>query len=378
MRKKIIAMALVGGRGTRLGKITKNTAKPAVSFGGKYRLIDFVLSNVSNSGIDTIGLVTQYEPHDLMKYISYGSTWDLNVNDGGVSFLTPYTSSDGEAWQKGTAHAIKQHFRFIDQYNPDHVLILSGDHIYKMDYQKMLDEHIRKNSDLSIATFKVKDNPSRYGIVELEKTTKKVLGFEEKPEQPKSQIASMGVYIFKKEVLRTLLNIGEDKEYFDFGKDIIPLSLQYDLNVYAYRFDGYFRDVGTVESLFEANMDLIKNPQFLKLHEYKDWPIYTKSSNLPPHHIQGDSSIKNSLISDGCLVNGMIQNAIISSGTFIDVETKLKNVIVFQNATINKHCDIENAIILENTVILEGTKLHFDEVTVVDNEFLWKLGEQYE
>jgi len=376
MRKKVIAMALVGGRGTRLENITKHTAKPAVSFGGKYRLIDFVLSNVCNSNIDTIGLITQYEPHDLMTYIGHGSTWDLDVNDGGVSFLTPYTSIEGEAWQKGTAHAIKQHFRFIDQYDSEYVLILSGDHIYKMDYQLMLEEHINKKADVSIATFKVNSNPSRFGILELDKLGR-VKGFEEKPLKPKSKIASMGVYIFNKEVLRTLLNI-EEYETFDFGKDVIPLALKHDLNVVGYRFDGYFRDVGTVQSLFNANMDLIENSHYLKLHEYKDWPIYTKSSNLPPHHIQEQSNIVNSLISDGCIINGMIYKSVISSGTVIKSGASIKNTIIYSNVVINRNCIIENAIILENSVILENTVLRFDEVTVIDNEYLWKLGDNNE
>lgn len=376
MKKQVIAMALVGGRGSRLENITKYTAKPAVSFGGKYRLIDFVLSNVSNSGIDTIGLVTQYEPHDLMKYISYGSTWDLDVNDGGVSFLTPYTSNDGDAWQKGTAHAIKQHFRFIDLYGPDYVLILSGDHIYKMDYQKMIKAHIRNKADVSIATFKVKEDPTRFGILEIDKQDK-VVSFEEKPEHPKSNIASMGVYIFNKEVLRTLLNSPKE-DYFDFGKDVIPLALDFGYETYSHNYDSYFRDVGTVKSLFEANMDLIDNPQFLKLHEYKDWPIYTKSSNLPPHHVQQESFVNNSLISDGCIINGRLDHCVISAGVVIKSNCTLRNTIIFEGVIINANCKIENAIIMNKSVILENTTLIFDKITVIDNEYLWKLGEKYE
>lgn len=374
MKKKVIAMVLVGGRGTRLGNITKYTAKPAVSFGGKYRLIDFVLSNVSNSAIDTVGLITQYEPHDLMKYIGFGSVWDLDVNEGGVTFLTPYTSVEGEAWQKGTAHAIKQHFRFIDQYNADYVLILSGDHIYKMDYQKMINEHIRKKAEVSIASFKVNDNPSRYGILEVDKAGN-VIGFEEKPENPKSKIASMGVYVFNRSTLKSLLEDKELESTNDFGNDVIPKALRQDKKVVYYRFDGYFRDVGTVQSLFNANMDLIDNPSFLKLHEYKDWPIYTKSSNLPPHHIQGETSISNCMISDGCLVNGNLYRTIVSSGTFIDEGCSVKNSIIFGNVTIKRNCIINNAIILDNTLVPESTILDFDEITVIDNEFLWKLGE---
>jgi glucose-1-phosphate adenylyltransferase len=376
MKKKVIAMVLVGGRGSRLGQITKHTAKPAVSFGGKYRLIDFVLSNITNSGIDTVGLITQYEPHDLMQYIQHGSTWDLDVNDGGVSFLTPYTGFEGDVWQKGTAHAIKQHFRYIDQYNPEHVVILSGDHIYKMDYRKMIDEHINNNAEITIATFKVGKDGSRFGILELDDNNK-VKSFEEKPDYPKSDLASMGVYVFKKSILQMLLASADDG-LFDFGNDIIPYALDHNFNVYGYKFEGYFRDVGTIDALFRANMDLIDNPQYMKLHEYKDFPVYTKSSNLPPHHIMNNSLVRHSMISDGCLISGNLDHCIISSGTVIKSGCKIKNAIIFSKVIVNKGCTIENAIIMDDTVILENTILKFDEVTVVNNDFLWKLGEGHE
>ena len=260
-------MVLVGGRGSRLEHITKHTAKPAVSFGGKYRLIDFVLSNITNSGIDAVGLITQYEPHDLMQYIQHGATWDLDVNDGGITFLTPYTAFEGDVWQKGTAHAIMQHFKYIEQINPEHVIILGGDHVYKMDYQLMIAEHIKQNADITIATFKAGNDASRFGILELDDNNK-VLSFEEKPEHPKSSLASMGVYVFKKSILKSLLGYSDDG-LFDFGKDIIPFALDRELEIYGYQFDGYFRDVGTVDALFKANMDLIDNPSFLKLNQYK-------------------------------------------------------------------------------------------------------------
>ena len=223
-------MVLVGGRGTRLGKITKLTAKPAVSFGGKYRLVDFVLSNLSNSGISTIGLITQYEPYQLLSYIGHGSTWDLDVNEGGISFLTPYTSRDGELWQKGTAHAINQHFRLIDLYDPDYVLILAGDHVYKMDYNEMIDKHIKNKADITIGSFRINSDKSRYGILALDGNGK-VVNFEEKPKNAKSNLASMGVYIFNKKVLKELLDFAEDGD-FDFGKDIIPYALQRELKAY--------------------------------------------------------------------------------------------------------------------------------------------------
>ena len=376
MRRKGTAMVLVGGRGSRLENITKHTAKPAVSFGARYRLIDFVLSNITNSGIDSVGLITQYEPHDLMRYIQHGATWDLDVNDGGVSFLTPYTSFNGDEWQKGTAHAIMQHCKYIDQLDPEYVLILSGDHIYKMDYTEMLNEHIERKADITIGTFKVGADASRFGILELDDNNK-VKSFEEKPEYPKSDLASMGVYIFTRDVMKKLLNDVDDGLY-DFGKDIIPFALRHNVEVYGYKFDGYFKDVGTVESLFEANMDLLDNPQFLKLHEYKDFPIYTKSSNLPPHHVMRDSIVKHSMIADGCLISGDLDHCVISSGTVVKSGSNLKNVIIFSDVTVNRNCTIENAIIMDGTVILENTTLQFDKVTVVDNEMLWKMGDRDE
>jgi glucose-1-phosphate adenylyltransferase len=373
MRKDVVAMVLVGGRGTRLKQITKDTAKPAVSFGGKYRLIDFVLSNLSNSLIDTCGIITQYEPHELMNYISLGSTWDLDVNEGGVQFLTPYTASDGEKWQKGTAHAIKQHFSFIKQYNPKHVIILGGDHIYKMDYRKLIEHHERKKADVTISTFKVTDDPSRYGILTSDESDC-VVDFEEKPNTPKSDQASMGIYVFNTGVLAELL-FSSDESSFDFGHDIIPLSLKRNYRVYTYPFSGYFKDVGTVQSLYDTNMDLIDNPHFLKLHEYVDFPIYTKSSNLPPHHFGRQSVVHNSLISDGCLIYGDVYHSVLSSEIYIATDSIVKNSIIFENVRVQEQCVIENAIILKGTVLMPKTRLVFDEVTIVDNKMVWKLGE---
>lgn len=376
MKKQVIAMVMVGGRGTRLGNITKHTAKPAVSFGGKYRLIDFVLSNLSNSNIDTCGIITQYEPHELMKYIGHGATWDLDVNEGGISFLTPYETKDEEKWQSGTANAIYQHFKYIEQHNPDYVLILSGDHIYKMDYTKMISEHVQKEAEITIASFTVKKNPSRFGILQSDNEGH-VIGFEEKPEHPKSNQASMGIYIFNTKVLKELLEI-DGKKNTDFGGDIIPLALEMKYHIHNYEFSGYFRDVGTIESLFEANMDLIDNPQYLKLREYVDSPVYAKSGNLPPHHIAAECKVVNSLISDGCLVYGDLEHCILSSGVVIEHGSKLVNSIVHKNVRISRMSRVKNAIILENSVILPNTNLIFDEITVVDNDFLWKLGDANE
>ena len=365
-------MVLVGGRGTRLGNITKTTAKPAVSFGGKYKLIDFVLSNLSNSAINTLGIITQYEPYELLSYIEHGSTWDLDVNEAGVNFLTPYTSADGELWQKGTAHSVYQHFRFIDQYDPEHVLILSGDHIYKMDYNKLIYQHKTNKADVTISTFEVNDDPSRYGILELDENDV-IVNFEEKPKNSKSRLASMGVYVFNREVLRTLLKDSNNSNY-DFGNDIIPLALNNNLKVYGYRFKDYFRDVGTVESLYEANMDMLDNPHYLKAYDYSEFPILTKSSNLPPHHIIESNNISNCLISDGCLINGEIKHSILSSGVYVSKGCIVKDSIIHSNVKIGVNSVIEKAIIVENSVVLANTVLKFDEVTVVDNEYLWNVG----
>ncbi len=376
MKKQVIAMVMVGGRGTRLGSITKHTAKPAVSFGGKYRLIDFVLSNLSNSNIDTCGIITQYEPHELMKYIGHGATWDLDVNEGGISFLTPYETKEEEMWQSGTANAILQHFKYIEQHNPDYVLILSGDHIYKMDYTKMISEHIKKQAEISIASFTAKKDATRFGIIESDDKGQ-VVGFEEKPIKPKSDQASMGIYVFNTKVLKKLLEV-DGKKNTDFGTDIIPLALKMNHVIHNYEYNGYFRDVGTVDSLFEANMDLIDNPQYLKLREYVDSPVYAKSGNLPPHHIAANCKVVNTLISDGCLVYGDLDHCILSSGVVIEHGSKVVNSIIHKNVRISRMSRVKNAIVLENSVILPNTNLIFDEITVVDNDFLWKLGDSDE
>ncbi|MCF7926277.1 MAG: NTP transferase domain-containing protein [Candidatus Izimaplasma sp.] len=376
MKKSVVAMVLVGGRGTRLKNITKNTAKPAVLFGGKYKLIDFVLSNLSNSHIDTCGIVTQYEPLELMNHIGLGSTWDLDVNNGGISFLTPYTSMSGEKWQKGTAHAIEQHFKYIEQYDPDYVLILGGDHIYKMNYNNLIKAHKSNNAELTIGTFTVESHPERYGILTVDDKSK-IIGFEEKPNNPKSKLASMGIYLFNTKTLKDLLNKHKDGDV-DFGNDIIPLAIKQEKNIFAYIFDGYFRDVGTVESLYKANMELIDNPQNLKLREYKDLPIFSRSSNLPPHHISAKANVTNSIISDGSLIIGTVYHSVISSGVVIEYKAEVTDSIIHENVKIKEGCTINNCIVMKGTVLLPNTTLDFDEPTIVDNEFLWKLGDRDE
>jgi len=293
VKKTLIAMILVGGKGTRLKEITKDTAKPAVSFGAKYRLIDFTLSNLTNSDIDVVGLVTQYEPYELMGYIGRGASWDLDRLDGGLFFLTPYAKNGDVMWQKGTAHAISQYFSFVKEYEANYVLILSGDQIYKMNYREMLKHHLTHNAMITIAGTRVAaEEASRFGIIEQDEEGL-AKGFEEKPVHPKSNLASMGLYIFNTKVLEELLSNADSEDSIDFGKNIIPRSIRDGLRVSVYEYEGYWRDVGTVESLFNANMDMLDDPQFLKLNVSKDLPVYSKSLNLPPHIVTSSGVVQN-------------------------------------------------------------------------------------
>lgn len=369
-------MVLVGGRGTRLGAITRHTAKPAVPFAGKYKLIDFTLSNLSHAGVDTVGIVTQYEPHELMNYIGHGSTWDLDVNDGGISFLTPYTTQEGDLWQKGTAHAIVQHFRFIDLHHPEHVLVLSGDHVYKMNYADMITEHIKNDADVTIGAFHVTKNAERYGILEA-LPNGQVTAFQEKPDHADSSLASMGIYVFKREVLRELL-ADSPETHPDFGHDIIPYALNRGKQLYVHRFKGYFRDVGTIESLYEANMELIDQPQLLKLHEYVDLPVLTKSTNLPPHHIGRQCIVRDSLISDGCLINGDIHHSVLSNGIHVQDGCLIRDSILFPDVIVGKGSNLRNVIVLQQTRIPAFTRLEFETVTVVGDDEVEQWGERYE
>ncbi|MFW6285505.1 MAG: glucose-1-phosphate adenylyltransferase family protein [Bacillota bacterium] len=372
MKTKVIAMVLVGGRGTRLHPITKRKAKPAVTFGGKYKLVDFVLSNLTNALYTTVGVVTQYEPYSLMNYIQHGATWDLDIPDGGIHFLTPYTSYEGDRWQKGTAHAVRQHQYFIDHYNPEYVLILSGDHVYKMDYNTLVEAHEQSGAEITLSVFKPDNGRERFGVVEIDEDGC-VTGFEEKPENPKSPYASMGVYVFNKDTLKAILN-DEERETFDFGKHIIPKALAKGHSIHSFIFDGYFRDVGTVESLYETNMDLLDHPEYIKLNDYSHLPLYTRSSDMPPHHVMRHDLIKNSLISDGCLVSGSVVHSILSNGVAIKEDAHVEDSLIFQDAVVGENSRIKNAIILEDTIILPNTNLEFDEVTVIDNDTLWALG----
>ena len=328
-RKEIVAMILAGGQGSRLGVLTKDIAKPAVPFGGKYRIIDFPLSNCSNSGIYTVGVLTQYKPLDLNAYIGIGDPWDLDRRNGGVTILPPYQGEKGGAWYKGTANAIYQNIQFIDRYEPEYVLILSGDHIYKMDYYKMLDFHKSHNADATIAVINVPlDEASRFGIMNTNEDST-IYEFEEKPKNPKSTNASMGVYIFKWSVLKGYLIQDEmDKDSSnDFGKNIIPKMLNSGRKLVAYPFKGYWKDVGTIESLWEANMDLLKIDNELNLYD-SEWKIYSDNQIRPAQHIGEKAKIANSLIVEGCIVNGEVEDSILSQGVTVGKNTIIRDSVI--------------------------------------------------
>ena len=351
-KKDCVAMILAGGQGTRLYVLTESTAKPAVPFGGKYRLIDFPLSNCVNSGIDTVGILTQYQPLELNEYIGNGSPWGLNSANGGVHILSPYSRSEGSDWYKGTANAIFQNISFIDRYNPTHVLILSGDHVYKMDYAAMLADHIKNEADCTIAVLNVPiEEASRFGIMNTE-ADGKIYEFEEKPKEPKSTKASMGVYIFRWDVLREYL-IADDADPTssnDFGKNVIPKLLADEHRLYAYEFDGYWKDVGTIDSLWQANMEILgENPE-LNMRDAKSC-IYARNYAHPSSYIAPDAEIVNSYIAEGCTVYGKVYNSVISTGCVIEKDAEVKASFVMPDAVIETHAAIRYAIIGENATV---------------------------
>lgn len=368
MKKEMLAMILAGGQGSRLGVFTKRIAKPAVSFGGKYRIIDFVLSNCSNSGIDTVGVLTQYRPLILNSHIGMGSHWDLDRINGGVYVLQPYMNEKEGNWYEGTAHAIHQNMNFIDSYDPEYVLILSGDHIYKMDYSKMLDYHKEKNAKATIAVIEVPwDEASRFGIMNTNKDGS-IYEFEEKPSNPKSNLASMGVYIFEWKMIRDYF-IKSEKEnlnYDDFGKDLIPTMLQDDVGMYAYPYKGYWRDVGTIQSLWDANMDLIKYRETLDLQDPK-WKIYTNTMAMPPQYIGKGAIVNNSLVADGCMLLGKIEHSVLSHGVFVGENSEIKDSVIMPNVVIGKNVVIEKAMIGEGAIIEDNSiiKNNNNEINVV-------------
>lgn len=356
MKKDTLAMILAGGQGSRLGVFTKRIAKPAVSFGGKYRIIDFVLSNCSNSGIDTVGVLTQYRPLILNSHIGTGSHWDLDRINGGVHILQPYMNEKEGNWYRGTAHAIHQNMDFIDSYNPEYVLILSGDHIYKMDYSKMLDHHKKVGSKATIGVIEVPwDEASRFGIMNTNEDSS-IYEFEEKPANPKSNLASMGVYIFDWKMLKGYFEEVDNNgaNYDDFGKNLIPKMLEDQIPMFAYPFKGYWRDVGTIESLWEANMDIIKSNDEIDLNSSK-WKIYTNTMSMPPQYIGKDSDIQKSLVAGGCKVLGKIENSVLSHGVSVGSDSIIKDSVIMPNVKIGKNVIIEKAMIGEGAIIEDNT-----------------------
>lgn len=342
-KKDMVAMLLAGGQGSRLGVLTKDVAKPAVPFGGKYRIIDFPLSNCINSDIDTIGVLTQYQPMELNAYIGNGQPWDLDRMYGGVRILPPYVRGKEGEWYKGTANAIYQNISYIEQYAPDYVIVLSGDHVYKMNYRWMLEHHIEKGSDCTIAVLEVPlEEASRFGVMNTDEDLR-ITEFEEKPPHPKSNLASMGVYIFSWPVLKKYLIRDEEDpgSSKDFGKDVIPSMLADGMRLFAYKYLGYWKDVGTIESLWEANMDLLKENISLELYDPR-WKIYARNANLPPQHIGHHASLHNCHISEGCKIEGTVEDS-----------------IIFPNVTVCKGAVVKNSVLMSATVVEEDAQVHY-------------------
>ncbi|MFD2681698.1 glucose-1-phosphate adenylyltransferase [Bacillus seohaeanensis] len=382
-KEKCVAMLLAGGKGSRLNSLTKSLAKPAVPFGGKYRIIDFTLSNCTNSGIDTVGVLTQYQPLVLNSYIGIGSAWDLDRKNGGVTVLPPYAESSEVKWYTGTACAIYQNMNYIEQFDPEYVLILSGDHIYKMDYSKMLDYHIEKQADVSISVIEVGwEEASRFGIMNTSEDMR-VLEFEEKPEEPKNNLASMGIYIFNWKVLKEYLKRDNlnSKSSHDFGKDVIPLLLDDKKKLMAYPFEGYWKDVGTVKSLWEANMDLLDSDSKLNLFDY-EWRIYSVNPNEPPQFISEDAVVEESLVNEGCTIEGKVVQSVLFQGTTVNKGAYVKRSVVMPDAVIGPNVYIEQAIVSCNVTIPDGVCIMpeegSDEIILVTEKFLKTLLDQEE
>ncbi len=357
-KKKWVAMLLAGGQGSRLYTLTKRLAKPAVPFGGKYRIIDFPLSNCVNSGIDTVGVLTQYQPLVLNEYLGNGRPWDLDRLDGGLFTLPPYQKSSGSDWYTGTANAIYQNINFIERYDPEHVLILSGDHIYKMDYTKMLAHHEKMGADCTIAVIEVPmEEASRFGIMNTKPDTQ-IYEFEEKPKEPKSNLASMGVYIFRWDKLRQYLidDEADPNSSNDFGKNIIPAMLRNHERMYAYSFDGYWKDVGTIESLWEANMDLLAPSDPLSLYD-PDWKIYSRNPCQPPHYMAVTAHVENSLITEGSRVAGEVDFSVLFAGVTVEEGAVVRDSIIMPGSVVRSGALVQYAIVAENSVIGENAKV---------------------
>jgi len=363
-KKEMIAMLLAGGQGSRLGVLTNYVAKPAVPYGGKYRIIDFPLSNCVNSGIDTIGVLTQYQPLELNAYIGNGQPWDLDRLYGGVSILPPFVRGKAGEWYKGTANAIYQNMQFIEMYNPEYVLILSGDHIYKMNYQMMLDYHEAKNADCTIAVLRVPmEEASRFGVMNADQDLR-INEFEEKPPVPKSNLASMGVYIFNWSKLREYLvkDEADPDSTNDFGKDVIPEMLRCGERMYAYEFKGYWKDVGTVESLWEANMDILDPNVPLNLDD-PPWKIYSRNGNLPPQYVGNHAAIRNSNISEGCIINGYVENSIVFPGVTIEKGAVVRSSVIMPGCRIGADAVVEYSILATAVNVGERARIGYTEKT---------------
>ena len=360
IKKEMIAMLLAGGQGSRLGVLTSKMAKPAVAFGGKYRIIDFPLSNCINSGIDTVGVLTQYQPLRLNTHIGIGIPWDLDRNVGGVTVLPPYEKSTNSEWYTGTANAIYQNLEYMEQYNPDYVLILSGDHIYKMDYKIMLDYHKANNADITIAAMPVPiEEAKRFGIVVTDDDNR-ITEFEEKPENPKSNLASMGIYIFSWKVLKNALIALKDQNECDFGKHVIPYCFENNKRLFAYEYNGYWKDVGTLNSYWEANMELIDIIPVFNLYE-EFWKIYTRTDAIPPQYISSDAFIEKSIIGDGSEIYGKVYNSVIGAGVVIEEGAVVRDSIIMQDTVIGKNTSVEKAIIAEEVVIGDNVEIGVGE-----------------
>ncbi len=367
MKKETIAMLLAGGQGSRLGILTKHMAKPAVLYGGKYRIIDFSLSNCINSGIDTVGVLTQYQPLKLNSHIGIGKPWDMDRMNGGVTILSPYMSEEAGEWYKGTADAVYQNIQYIDKYDPSYVVILSGDHIYKMDYSQMLNFHKKKKADATISVIRVPmDEASRYGIMNTQEDGR-IYEFEEKPKNPKSDLASMGIYIFNWEALRGYLikdSSLKDSDH-DFGKNVIPAMLDDGRSMWAYKFDGYWKDVGTIQAYWESNMDLVKRVPEFNLYD-PSWKTYTPNPTKPAHYISPTGSVKRSIVAEGCKIYGTVINSVIFPGVYIGQNAVVEDSIIMSDSRIEENVKIKQCIIGEDAIIGKNSSVGFGEV--VPNE----------
>lgn len=379
MKNEMLALILAGGQGTRLGKLTQNIAKPAVQFGGRYRIIDFALSNCANSGVDNVGIITQYQPLVLNSHVGNGSNWGIDGINSGATILQPYSATEGNRWFEGTSHAIYQNIDYIDSIDPEYVLILSGDHIYKMDYDDMLRTHKDNLASLTVAVIDVPlKEASRFGIMNTD-SNDRIVEFEEKPEHPKSTKASMGIYIFNWQRLREVLVNAEKNnvDMSDFGKNVIPAYLEAGDRVYTYNFDGYWKDVGTIESLWEANMEYIGEDNELHSRD-RSWKIYSKNLIAPPNFITEEASVKNSLVVDGCFVSGKVNHSILSTNVQVKKDAEITDSFIMSGAIIGERAKIKRAIVGENAVIGDGVEIDgtgkevqvigYNEVVGVPNE----------